>query len=117
MAGPLHLDRVVASWEGGEDRVCRSAPHIVVAHAPAASVHAPAASTIALTYLELAAFSMGLGACWAGYFNLAANFYPPLARALALPEGHRCFGAMLVGYPKYTYKRIPLRNEAAVTWL
>lgn len=116
MAKPLHMDLVVAAWEKGEDKVCRSAPHVIVTHAPGAMGVAQSSCTIALTYLELTAFSMGLGACWAGYFSLAANFYPPMTKALNLPEGHQCFGAMMVGYPKYRYHRIPLRNEAVITW-
>jgi len=112
----MHLDRVVASWEAGMERICRGAPHVVVAHAPAEDRTANAACTIALAYLELAAPSFGLGACWAGYFNAAANFWPPLAKALELPEGHAAFGAMMVGYPQYKYHRLVLRRPAEITW-
>jgi nitroreductase len=62
-----------------------------------------AACIIALTYLELAVTSFGLGACWAGYFSAAANMGPPMKKALGLPEEHNSFGAMMVGYPKYKY--------------
>jgi nitroreductase len=117
MAAALHLDRVVEAWDKGHDRICRSAPHLIVAHAAKANPVAPAAATIALTYLELAAASMGLGACWAGYVNMAANLWPPLKEALALPEGHVPFGAMLVGRPTYRYQRMPLRNPPEITWL
>jgi nitroreductase len=72
--------------------------------------------TIALTYLELAAPSFGLGACWAGYFMAAARHWRPLQEALPLSEGHIVYGAMMVGYPRYRYYRLPLRNEAQVTW-
>ena len=71
---------------------------------------APAACTIALTYLELAAPSIGLGCCWAGYFYAAATTFPPLQEALALPKNHQCFGAMMAGYPKFNYHRMPLRK-------
>lgn len=116
MARPMHMDRIVASWEIGEDRICRSAPHVIVAHSPGTLAIAQSSCTIALTYLELAAFSMGLGACWAGYFNAAANLYPPMTRALGLPEGHQSFGSMMIGYPRYHYHRIPLRNKSVVNW-
>jgi nitroreductase/NAD-dependent dihydropyrimidine dehydrogenase PreA subunit len=116
LAASLHMDRVVAAWEAGKDRICRGAPHVIVAHAPADERTAPAACTIALTYLELATPSFGLGACWAGYFNAAANSWPPLAEALGLPEGHVSFGAMMVGHPKFKYQRLPLRNEPKVSW-
>ena len=116
LAQGMHMDRVVASWESGMERICRRAPHVIVAHAPKDERTAPAACTIALAYLELAVPSFGLGACWAGYFNAAANMWPPMEQALGLPEGHISFGAMMVGYPKYKYHRIPLRNEAQITW-
>jgi nitroreductase len=71
---------------------------------------------IALTYLELAAPSLGLGTCWAGYFTAAANFYPPLQKALDLPQGHLPYGATMIGYPKYSYQRIPPRNKPEISW-
>ncbi|MCL6638110.1 MAG: nitroreductase family protein [Firmicutes bacterium] len=116
LAGPLHMDKVVSFWEKGVDRICRGAPHVILAHAPASLRVAQPSCTIALTYLELAAYSMGLGACWAGFFAAAAAAYPPLTRELGLPEGHQCFGAMMVGYPAVQYHRIPLRKKPAITW-
>jgi len=116
LATTLHMDRVVAAWETGSDRICRGAPHVIVAHAPKDERTAPPGCTIALTYLELATLPFGLGACWAGYFNMAANSWPPMAEALNLPEGHVSFGAMMVGYPKFKYQRLPLRNEPRISW-
>ena len=116
LAATLHMDRVVAGWEAGNERICRGAPHVIVAHAEKDESTAPAACTIALTYLELATPAFGLGACWAGYFNAAANFWPPMAEALGLPQGHVSFGAMMVGHPKFKYQRMPLRNEPSVSW-
>ena len=116
LATMLHMDRVLAAWEAGYDRICRGAPHVIVAHAPENERTAPVGCTIALTYLELASLSFGLGACWAGYFNVAANSWPPMAAALGLPEGHVSFGAMMVGYPKFKYQRMPLRNEPKISW-
>jgi nitroreductase/NAD-dependent dihydropyrimidine dehydrogenase PreA subunit len=116
LAAAMHLDRIVASWEAGKDRICRGAPHVLLTHAPKDERTAPAACTIALTYLELAASAFGLGACWAGYFNAAANSWPPMAEALELPAQHASFGAMMVGYPKFKYQRLPLRNEPNISW-
>ena len=116
LAGQLHMDRIVRAWEEGEDRICRGAPHVIVAHAPKDERAAPPACTLAMGYLELAASSLGLGACWAGYFNAAAAMWPDMKAALDLPEGHAAFGAMMVGYPKYRYHRLPLRKEPPITW-
>lgn len=116
LAAALHMHRVVAAWQSGTDRICRGAPHVLIAHAPKDERTAPAACTIALAYLELASPAFGLGACWAGYFNAAANFWPPMAAALDLPQGHVSFGAMMVGQPKFKYSRLPLRNEPKTIW-
>jgi len=116
LATNLHMDRSISQWDAGVERICRGAPHVILAHAPEDERTAPIASATALAYLELAAPSLGLGTCWAGYFNRAANEWPPLKEALELPSEHACFGAMMVGYPKYKYQRIPLRNEATIVW-
>lgn len=112
----LHMERVINKWESGKDAVCRNAPHIIIAHAPKENRRAPVASTIALAYLELAAPSFGVGACWAGYFNAAATLWPPMQKTLALPNDNISFGAMMIGYPKYQYQRLPLRKEPQILW-
>lgn len=115
-AEALHLDNVIARWDAGVDIILRGAPIVIVAHAQKDNRRAITSCALALSYLELAATSMGLGTCWAGYFGLAATIYKPLMDALPLPDGHRCFGAMMVGYPKFKYHRLPLRNTPKITW-
>jgi len=116
--GMMKLSAVADSWAVGVDVITRGAPHIVVAHAP--RLYGPLGyegCLIALSYLELAAHSLGAGACWAGYFEMAAVNYPPLRQALNLPEGNRPYGAMILGWPRYEYSRIPLRKEPDVQWV
>jgi nitroreductase/NAD-dependent dihydropyrimidine dehydrogenase PreA subunit len=115
-AKALLLQHVVAKWEAGIDAVCRSAPHVVVTHAHKDNMMAQSACTIALAYLELAALANGIGACWAGYFDVAARYWPPLQKELGLPVDHTSYGAMMVGYAQYKYYRIPLRKEARISW-
>lgn len=112
----LHLDRTLERWNSGQDVILRGAPAVIVAHAEKDNRMAPTTCTIALAYLELAATSMGLGTCWAGYFNAAATTYPPMLEALGLPEGHQCHGAMMVGYPQFDYHRLPTRKSPEILW-
>ena len=116
MAQALHVDRTIARWEAGQDGILRGAPAVIVAHAKQDDRMAASTCTIALTYLELAATSLGLGGCWAGYFNAAATTFPPMMAALGLPEGHQCHGAMMVGYPKFAYHRLPTRKTPEIGW-
>jgi nitroreductase/NAD-dependent dihydropyrimidine dehydrogenase PreA subunit len=112
----LHMDMAIRRWEEGNDVILRDAPIVIIAHAEKDDFMAPTASTIALSYLELAATSMGLGCCWAGYFNAAATTFPPMMEALPLPEDHQSMGSMMVGYPRFRYHRLPLRKSPEITW-
>lgn len=116
MAREWNMQRTVDNFKSGYDSICRDAPHLVAVHAPKEERSAPAACTIALTHLDLAAPAFGLGTCWGGYVYAAAQFWEPARQALEIPEGHGCFGAMMVGRPKYQYHRIPARKPAQVTW-
>lgn len=116
MAKMLHLENVIAAWEKGEDRILRNAPQLIVSFSNADVKMANTSATIALSYIELAAYSFKAGACWAGYFHLASIFYPPLLKALNLKEGANCCGAMMLGYPKYKYYKIPLRPKSNIIW-
>lgn len=115
-AAARNLRRFATGWDAGLDMVCRGAPHVLVACAPADHAWAATDCAIALTYLELAAPSFGLGACWGGILTNAARQWRPLQDALALPEGHLVCGAMMIGYPRYRYYRLPQRNEAQIIW-
>ena len=116
-AETMGLPRVVASWDEGYDRICRGAPHVIVAHADKNWPYSTEDCTLALSLLDLYATSVGLGTCWAGYFYKAINAYPPLFEALGLPSDHLAFGAIMVGYPKFRYQHIPPRNPPRVAWV
>jgi nitroreductase/NAD-dependent dihydropyrimidine dehydrogenase PreA subunit len=117
LAAILSYTRVVAAWDMGFDRVCRGAPQVIVAHADKNWGFGAEDTALALSYLELYAPVLGLGSCWAGYFYSAVNAHPPLFEALKLPPKHRVFGAVMVGYPKFRYRRLVLRKPPRVTWL
>lgn len=112
----MHFDAIIQTWESGIDRVLRGCPALVLANGGTQDVFADAACKIALTYFELAAPAQGLGSCWAGYFSRAANTWPPLKQALGLSEGMTNYGTMMVGYPKFSYPRMPTRNTPNITW-
>ncbi|BCS96622.1 nitroreductase [Desulfoluna limicola] len=109
---------MVSAWENdGEDMVLRGAPLLAIAHAHKDALNPQADCTIAMTTLELAASAMGIGGCWAGFFMGAAQQYGPLEAYLDLPEGHHVYAALMLGYPKFSYQRIPAREGEKVRWL
>jgi nitroreductase/NAD-dependent dihydropyrimidine dehydrogenase PreA subunit len=109
--------KMVEAWDQGREVVLRGAPAFVVAYSPVEYNWGVEDCTIALTYLELAVASAGLGACWAGLLTRAAQNHSPLAAMLGIPEGHVVRGGLMLGYPKYRYRLVPPRNEAKVHWM
>lgn len=110
------FDRIVARWDDKEDPIARSAPHLILAYALKEDPTAQAACVIALTYLELAAASYGLGACWGGYLQMAVNASEDVRKLIGISKRTACHGAMLIGNPKHRYARIPLRNPPKILW-
>lgn len=115
-ATKYRLDNHLTAWENGIDTISRGAPGLVFTHAPKEYGLAQVDCASALSYFDLAAPSLGLGTCWAGFFMIAVSQYPPLQQALGIPEGHAAYGAMMVGYPKYKYHQLPPRNEPKIAW-
>lgn len=116
MAVSLNFDRLVEAWKNGEDLICRGAPCLVVAYGVKDDPMVPQACTIAGTYLELAAFGLGLGACWAGYANMAINMDPNVRKLVGLSARATAGAVMMIGYSKYRYSRLPSRNPAKIVW-
>jgi len=110
------LPRLIKRWDSGVDGILRSAPTLIVAHAPKQYGLATIDCTIALSYLDIAAASFGLGCCWAGFFMIASTQSGSVLKILNLPQGNVCVGALMIGYPTYNYYRIPPRKEAIVSW-
>lgn len=68
---------MIAKAKAGEDGLLRGAPHAVIAVVPKDHMW-PEDASIALTYLELAAHAIGVGACW------GASLPPPSGTSKAL---------------------------------
>ena len=117
MALQMKLPRVIEIWESGDERICRGAPHVIVVHGSKDWPFGSEDGALALSHLDLYATSLGLGTCWGGYLYTAANNHLPLFEAMGLPPDHRAYGAMMVGYPRFKYPRIPGRNPPRVKWM
>jgi nitroreductase/NAD-dependent dihydropyrimidine dehydrogenase PreA subunit len=115
-AETMRFPRLLKRWEEGRYRMLRNAPHLIIAHVDEAWRFGVEDTALALSYIELYAPALGLGATWSGYFYTAYNAYPPLARAVPVPSGRKVVGAMMVGRPKFKYHRLPNRNPPDVEW-
>jgi nitroreductase/NAD-dependent dihydropyrimidine dehydrogenase PreA subunit len=112
-----NLEVFVAAWNGGQDRISRGAPCIIMACAPKDERTAPPAAMIAIHQIQLAAPGLGLGTTFTGSINTASQGYPPLIEMLGQPEGYVPHATCVIGYPAEKYQRIPVRKPVNVTWL
>jgi nitroreductase/NAD-dependent dihydropyrimidine dehydrogenase PreA subunit len=110
------FSNLIAQWDGGRDLICHSAPCLAVAYGHQENPIAFVDSIIALTHLDLAAPVFGLGTCWAGFVQMAADASPEVASFLGLPEGFKSQYAMMIGHPEGKFHNIPKRDSLKVTW-
>jgi len=102
----------------GMDTVLRNAPHLILATAPKDFKNGRENTISQLTYAELYATTIGLGSCWAGLFEMCAfSNYHPLLQLFNIPENTVITGAVMVGYPKYKYKKLVDRNPLNITFI
>jgi nitroreductase/NAD-dependent dihydropyrimidine dehydrogenase PreA subunit len=116
LAEMFNMAKLIEAWENGIDRICRDAPHLLFTCTAKEVRNGSTDCHTAIAYLELALPSFSLGSCWAGYVNFAANNWPPLADFLGFSVDFECQGAVMVGYPKFHYKRIPKRNSPDIIY-
>lgn len=107
------LPEVSSLVREGRDILFREAPCLLVAHATDRHYAAQDCATT-LAVIELALPSLGLASCWGGYFTAVCGLELPAG--LELPEGHHVYGALMLGKPTVTYRRIPSRPEIPVVW-
>ncbi len=108
---------VVRSHDAGHDPIFRGAPCAVFACADSGYDLSACNCDIAVTYLELALPTLGLGTCWAGFVMRAAIDSAAVREAIGAAEGLTPFAGLMVGLPDIRYHRIPARRELRVTWL
>ena len=111
-----YLPVLIGAWDGGRDVICRDAPHLLFAHIPDDNLIATVDAVIALTHVDVAAPSFGVGTCWAGFVAMAAISYEPLQKEIGIPAGRTSAYAMMFGHPQYGVYGIPRRKQLEVTW-
>lgn len=116
MVAPFNLKEILRHQQTFKNALLREAPVLIVTHASKNAGGAKTSADIALSYLDLAAKSMGLGCCWAGFLMIMANSFPPAKELLSLPIDNIAQGCVMLGYPKFGYQRIPLRKEPKIVW-
>lgn len=99
------------------DTILRDAPSIILTLADDDFYNGRENSILSLSYLELYAPSLGLGSCWAGVFEICARSEnSPMYEIFNIPEKKKITGVVMVGYPKYSYKRFTDRQPLSASF-
>ncbi len=108
--------RISRQSEMGEDPIFFRAPVLLLAHVPDDDVFGRDDATYAAYNLMLAAERMGLGTCLIGYFIFALENSDKLLRMLLLPDLRKVEVAIVLGYPRYRFRRLIPRRKMELVW-
>jgi nitroreductase/NAD-dependent dihydropyrimidine dehydrogenase PreA subunit len=108
--------RAVEARAAGIDPIFHRAPIVMIFHSVVPTSTPKDNCMIAAQTVVLTAMTLGLGTCYIGLFEMAANIFPPLIRELDLPPSHQVLSVLILGWPKVKYQRVVDRLPVAVRW-
>jgi len=110
------LGFITQARDEGRDPILYEAPAVAIFHSTTRSVTPKDNCVIAATTMGLFARTLGLETTYIALFEAAANAYEPLKKELGLPDEHRVFCVLVLGYPKVRYLRAVDRKPIKTTW-
>lgn len=110
------FERIVRQSSLGDDPIFFKAPVLLLAHVPADDEFGRDDATYAAYNLILAAERMRLGTCLIGYFIFALDHSADLSRMLSLPHGRKVEVAVVLGHPKFSFRRHIPRRKMEIVW-
>jgi nitroreductase len=110
------FERIIQQRARGIDPIFFNAPALLLAHVPVEDSFGRDDATYAAYNIILAAQRMGLGNCLIGYFIYALENSGQLRRRLGLPDNRRVEVALVIGYPKYQFRRAVPRRRKEIIW-
>ena len=105
--------RIADAFHAGKDPFFRGAPAAIFALGDADKPWSTFDCSAAVSYLELALHSYGIGTCWAGFVLAAASQGTDLG--ISIPEGRKLCAGLMIGHSAIRYARIPPRKPVRLT--
>ena len=101
----------------GNNTITRNAPAIMIFHANRGAEEHTNDAMICVTYAMLAAHSFGLGTTIIGLIPPAINKVKELRNLFQIPEENEAVISLILGYPRYKYKRSIKREARDINWI
>ena len=115
---PAVWGRIAQKWKEGVDQLLHNAPALVLIQIKENSATTPELDAgIAATQMVLLAEALGLGTCFIAFLVRTIQDSKELRALLKIPDNHRVYVALTVGYPAVNYLRVVGRKPARARWL
>ncbi len=113
------LQSLVEMFNDGQDWIMRDAPLLILFCADsAAGSYMSINANLAVQNATLAAEALGLGSMYAGFVMMANDYSGGhISKYVSLPDTHKIYGALVMGYPRLKFTKWPERNPAKVKWM
>lgn len=103
--------------EGRSNEVLRDCSALMLFHSPVNEPVAAENCLISAFHAVLMAQVLGIGTCFNDIIPPACNRNLEIRNLLDLPDDREVYASITMGYPKYSYKRIPPRKLAEIRYL
>ena len=111
------MERVVVAVKSGRDCILHNAPALILFHADDRLPFADTNAQLAIQNAALMACSLGLGSFYTGFLLIACQRDKSIKHLINLPEDHKIYGGLAIGYPKFKFKKWMNRKTPEVSWL
>ena len=112
------LEHGVAEIQRGRDPVLHHAPLLILFHEEERPMSwADINAHLALHNAALMAYSLGLGSVCIASLVQVCERAKSIKQMIKLPEKHKVYGALCIGYPRFEFKKWPERKAPKITWL
>jgi len=111
------LENVVDLYEKGRDSILHNAPLLMLFHGEEGFAFSDMNAALAMHNAGLVCEGAGLGCFISGLVIPACRKDTSIPKLLSIPRGNKVFGALVIGYPRFTYRRWVERNAPKVRWI
>lgn len=107
-----YKDSFIKKQRSNSSMVCHHAPVVMLFHGPISKFSLTEADAyIWATNTTLYAKTLGLGSCFIGFIVKAMERNKTLKAAMNIPANHKVYAALVLGYPKVSYKNETSRER------
>jgi nitroreductase len=111
------LERLLVVLKSGKDHILHKAPVLIMFYADERLWGPDINAQLAIENAALMAHSLGLGSFYTGFLLIASQRDKSIGHIISLPESHKIYGGLAIGYPKYEFKKWIERKTPEVSWL